>query len=235
MKSIGYIRVSTEEQANSGLGIQSQRDRITAQAAALSLELVEVIEDAGKSGKNMDRPGLQRVIELTRSGVVHAVIILKLDRLTRSVRDLGFLLDLFTKYDVALVAVTDAINTATAAGRFMVNVLGSIAQWERETISERTSAALKVKRDRGERTGGTVPYGFDVVGQIRNVVDGTVRMVRGRLVPNEGEQAMIRRMRGLREIGWSFRRIANDLDTREVKPKKGKHWHPETVKRVIGE
>ena len=87
------------------------------------------------------------------------MIVLKLDRLTRSVRDLADLLELFQRRKVALMSVSESLNTATAAGRMVVNMLGTVAQWEREAIGERTSAALSAKRLRGERA-GAVPYGF---------------------------------------------------------------------------
>lgn len=220
MKAIGYVRVSTEEQANSGLSLDMQKTKIRAQAEALGFELIEVIEDAGRSGKDLHRPGAERLLEQVRARAVDAVIVLKLDRLTRSVRDLGFLLDLFTKSNVAFIAVVDAINTATASGRFMVNVLGSIAQWERETISERTVAALNVKRSRGEKLGGRVPYGYGVAG--------------GKLIPDEIEQKGVRIIREMHREGYSFRQIGAELDLNGYIPRGGgPHWSAQSVKQVL--
>lgn len=220
MKAIGYIRVSTEEQANSGLGLDAQKLRIEAQASALGYELSEIIEDAGKSGKDLNRPGAQRILELVKTKAADAVIVLKLDRLTRSVRDLGLLLDLFTKSEVALIAVTESLNTSTASGRFMVHLLGSVAQWERETISERTTAALAVKRARGERLGGYAPYGWDDVG--------------GKLVRNEHEQRGIKSMIEAHRAGCSLRQIADKMEYFGYPTKNGKtKWSAQSIKQVI--
>jgi len=87
-KAIGYIRVSTDDQAESGLSLTHQRAKVEAYCIATDLSLVEVIEDAGESAKSMKRPGLQRAMESIRKGEAGALVILKLDRLTRSVRDL---------------------------------------------------------------------------------------------------------------------------------------------------
>ena len=115
-KAIGYVRVSTEEQAESGLSLAHQRAKVEAYCIATDLELVAVVEDAGESAKSLNRPGVQKVIEAVKAGEVAAVVILKLYRLTRSIRDLGTLVDLFDKTGAALVSVQDSINTQTAPG-----------------------------------------------------------------------------------------------------------------------
>jgi DNA invertase Pin-like site-specific DNA recombinase len=220
IRVVGYVRVSTEEQANSGLSLSHQRTRITAFAQASDFELLEVIEEPGKSAKNLKRPGLQRALELLEGGGADALVVLSLDRLTRSVKDLGYLVEFFDRTKTALVSVQDSINTLTAAGRLVLNVLGSIAQWEREAIAERTSAAMAVKIRRGEKTGGTIPYGFDV--------DEA-----GKLFPNTEEQEGLRLMRRWRKKGFSFLKIGILLQKRGFSPKKAGKWHPQVVKQVL--
>ena len=97
---VGYTRVSTKEQADSGVSLTAQRAKIKAYATLHDLELVEVIEDAGQSGKSLDRPGMARLLKSVRSRKVKGIIVAKLDRLTRSVRDLGELVELFRRCGV---------------------------------------------------------------------------------------------------------------------------------------
>lgn len=221
-KAIGYIRVSTDDQAESGLSLAHQRAKIEAFAMATDLSLVEVIEDAGESAKSMNRPGLLRAIEAVRRGEAGALVILKLDRLTRSVRDLGTLVDLFEKTGAALISVQDSINTSTAAGRLVLNVLGSVAQWEREAIGERTAAAMQVKKGRGELV-GAVPFGFDLGD------DGKT------LIPNSQEQEALSILRELRAQGLSYRKIGAELESRGIRTKNGGTWQAMTIRNLCRE
>jgi DNA invertase Pin-like site-specific DNA recombinase len=220
VRAIGYVRVSTEEQATSGLSLSHQKTRIVAFAKASDFDLIEVIEEPGKSAKNLKRPGLTRALEILKSGEGQALVVLSLDRLTRSVKDLGHLVEFFDRTSTALVSVQDSINTLTAAGRLVLNVLGSIAQWEREAIAERTAAAMAVKRRRGEKTGGTVPYGFDV--------DEA-----GKLFPNLTQQKAIRLMRAWKRKGLSLRKIASLLVSHGFQPKVATDWHPQVLKEIL--
>lgn len=141
-KAVGYIRVSTDKQVDHGVSLDAQRAKLDAYAALYDLTLVEVIVDAGVSAKTLDRPGLQRALGMLRKGQVHALLVAKLDRLTRSVEDLGELIrTVFVTGKADLLSVGEQIDTRTAAGRLVLNVLGSVAQWERETIGERTAEA----------------------------------------------------------------------------------------------
>jgi site-specific DNA recombinase len=159
---VAYLRVSTTEQADSGLGLDAQRRSVEQYAALYKLAVSELIVDDGYSAKDLDRPGMRRVIELLDRGQVAGVIVAKLDRLTRSVRDVGHLVErYFAEGRGRLVSVGEQVDTSTASGRLVLNVLASVGQWEREAIGERTKAALKSKRERGQRA-GAVPYGFEL-------------------------------------------------------------------------
>jgi hypothetical protein len=117
MLAIGYARVSTDRQADQGVSLDAQTAKIRAMATVQGAELLDVVVDGGESAKSMNRPGLQRVLDLVRDGKVEAVIVAKLDRLTRSVKDLCELLELFERRRVALVSVAESLDTSTAAGR----------------------------------------------------------------------------------------------------------------------
>src|SRR4051794_1756678 len=112
MRSIGYVRVSTERQADRGISLEAQEAKIRAMATVQGTDLVDVIVDGGESAKFLKRPGFQRILAMIAAGEIQAVIVAKLDRLTRSVKDLCGLLELFEKKGVALVSVAESLDTS---------------------------------------------------------------------------------------------------------------------------
>src|ERR1019366_7210832 len=120
MKAIGYVRVSTEKQADCGVSLEAQSEKVRAMAVVQGAELAEVIIDAGESAKSLNRPGMARLLSLVDAGAVDTVIIAKLDRLTRSVADLAELLKRFERRGVSLVSVADSLDTRSAAGRLVL-------------------------------------------------------------------------------------------------------------------
>ena len=149
---VGYVRVSTEEQAERGVSLGAQEAKLHAYALAMELELVGIERDEGLSAKSLDRPGLRRALARLDAGEATGLLVAKLDRLTRSVRDLGELLDGYFLARFELLSLADSIDTHTASGRLVLYILGILAQWERETIAERTRDALAHLRSKG---GGT--------------------------------------------------------------------------------
>jgi site-specific DNA recombinase len=216
MRAVLYCRVSTEQQLE-GISLDAQDARLASYAAAQGWEVVERICD-DETGKTLHRPGIERLLSGVRNGAYDVCAVFKLDRLTRSVRDLGELLDTFSRHGVALVSLSEAIDATTAAGRLMLYILGSVAQWERETIAERTTVALRHLRTTG-RAWNHPPYGY--------------RRDGSRLVPDHGEQAAIARALSLRRDGWSLRRIAEALTRDGVPAKHGGAWRAEQVRRII--
>lgn len=200
LRAIGYARVSTEAQADSGLSLEHQDTKIRAMATVHDAALLDVIVDGGASAKSLDRPGMVRLLELVDGRHVDAVIVTKLDRLTRSVRDLGELLERFQRRNVRLISVSESLDTSTAAGRLAMNIMASVSQWEREAIGERTRDALQQKRVRGERA-GCEPYGY-------RAIDGRV------LTPHEPEQRTLRVIEECREAGYSLRATAQELNAK---------------------
>lgn len=218
MRVIGYVRVSTDTQAESGLGLADQEQKIRAYCDLYGLELMAIEKDAA-SGKNIDREGLQKALAMLKKGQVDGLIVAKLDRLTRSVRDMGILLETYFQDKSNLFVVAEQIDTRTAAGRLLLNLLTSVAQWERETIGERTKAALKQKRARGEKTGGNVPYGFTQEG--------------GKLVANAEEQAVLEMMREMKSKGAGFQKIADKLNDTGISTKLGGTWSRGIVYKIL--
>lgn len=225
-KVIGYVRVSTEEQANSGVSLDAQREKIQGYAKLYDLELVDIVTDDGVSAKTLNRPGMSRVLELLDSGEVTAVLVAKLDRLTRSLKDWQYLIETYfsEKGGCQLLSVSDSIDTRTAAGRLVLNILLSVYQWEREAISERTRDALHHKMRNGERV-GALKYGY------RLADDGKT------LVEDEPEQVVIEDMELMRARKISFRDIAETLNQDGI-PARGRtgnggKWSHTSVRAVL--
>lgn len=153
---VGYLRVSTEEQASSGLGLEAQRDTIRRYADAHGWDVIWY-EDQGLSAKSLDRPQLQAA--LTRLHVipkrrdVAGILVAKLDRLSRSVVDFAGVLELARARKWALVAIDLGVDTSTPTGELVANVMMSVAQWERRVIGERTSAAMQAAKRQGKHMG----------------------------------------------------------------------------------
>jgi len=219
---VGYVRVSTDKQADHGISLEAQTAKVKEYAQLYELELVEVIEDAGASGKTLDRPGLQRALLMLKRGEAEAIVVAKLDRLTRRVVNLGELVErYFVDGRWALLSVNEQIDTRSAGGRLVLNVLVSVAQWEREAIAERTSAALRHKASMGEFTGGDTPYGHQLA------ADGE------HLEPNEDEQRVLQEARRLRQRKLSLRAVARALDARGMRSRTGKPFAPIQVARML--
>jgi DNA invertase Pin-like site-specific DNA recombinase len=152
------VRVSTEKQADLGVSLEAQTAKIRPMAVVQGAEFVDVLVDAGESAKSLQRPGMTRLLALVDTRAVDTVIIAKLDHLTRSVADLAELLKRFERRGVSLVSVADALDTRSAAGRLVLNIMVSVSQWEREAIGERSRDAMRHKKAMGESV-GTVPFG----------------------------------------------------------------------------
>jgi DNA invertase Pin-like site-specific DNA recombinase len=156
MQVIGYVRVSTEEQSTSGAGLAAQRAAIEAECLHRGWHLIEVIEDAGFSAKDMKRPGVKVALETLEQGDACALVVAKLDRLSRSMIDFTTVMATASKQGWALVALDCAVDTSTPAGEAMANVLATFAQFERRLIGQRTREALAAKRASGVRLGRPV-------------------------------------------------------------------------------
>jgi site-specific DNA recombinase len=220
MKAIGYVRVSTEKQADFGVSLEAQSEKVRAMAVVQGAELVEMIVDAGESAKSLNRPGMARLLSLVDAGAVDTVIIAKLDRLTRSVKDLAELLERFNRHGVSLVSVAESLDTGTAAGRLVLNIMTAVSQWEREAIGERTRDAMHHKRANGERV-GTVPFGY------RMAADGL------HLEADPAEQAVLSRIRELKAAGCTTRQIADELNRQGCTTRRGTAWRFQYVAEAL--
>jgi DNA invertase Pin-like site-specific DNA recombinase len=206
-RMLGYVRVSTEEQATSGLGMADQRKALEQEADRRGWQ-IEIVVDAGQSGSTLERPGLKTALEQLARREADGLIVAKLDRLSRSVIDFGLLLEWFDEIGARLVALDLGVDSSTAGGRLVANVFAAVAEWERDTIRERTRRALGALRAQGRPTGRP------------SVADRPV---------------LVERIQELRGRGWSLQRIADQLNADGEPTLRGAdRWQKSAVQRICG-
>lgn len=222
MRAIGYVRVSTAKQADKGVSLEAQREKIRAYCALKDMELTEIVSDAGTSGCRTARSGYQKVLAVCRRADVDAVVVYSLSRFTRSTKDLLDFVDTYvSKRNMSLHSLSENLDTETPTGRFMLKVMGAMNELEREQIGERTKTALEHKKGNGEKTGGDIPFGYSLAGNGKTLVE------------NPREQAIITLIEKLNDRGYSYSAIARELNDKGHKTKKGKQWSHVQVKRII--
>ncbi|MGI8844835.1 MAG: recombinase family protein [Thermoleophilaceae bacterium] len=206
MRVVGYVRVSTEEQGLSGAGLEAQRAAILAEARRRGWEVVETFEDRGYSARDLKRPGVQAALDALERGQGAALVVAKLDRLSRSMIDFTGLMARATKESWALVALDCAVDTTTPAGEAMAHVLATFAQFERRLIGQRTKDALAIKRGEGVRLGR----------------------------PPAISPELAERIRQERAAGLTLRQIAERLTEDGVPtPRGGREWRPSSLERLL--
>ena len=219
LKVYGYVRVSTDDQAERGVSLKDQPVKIRAFATASGLELLDIIVDAGECSKTLDRPGLKHVLEQLRSGKARGLIVAKLDRLTRHVGDVVHLVEhYFTDPEGChLISASEALETRSAAGRMFIYMMTVFSQGVREGIVENTAGAMAGKRRRKERA-GNLRFGLTT-----DPTDGR-RSKTGRpvaLVTCLEDLAVESQIRELRAEGRTLRAIADELNARGLPGKRG--------------
>ncbi len=221
--AVGYIRVSTDEQASHGYGLESQERAIRAFAESQGYRLLDVVADPGVSGATLPstRAGFADVLGLASAGQFAILLVWKIDRLARSLAHaVTTANDLREQHNVVLRSVTEPIDTATPMGQTIFAILAGMAAQERHVITERTLAGRKAKAERGGYAGGTPPYGYRS--------DGT-----GGLTIDANEAEVVKRMFALRDAGWTLRQIAGALNERGVLTRRGGKWYPATVRYIL--
>ena len=216
MKAVGYIRVSTQGQAEEGVSLDAQKAKIEAWCMANDYELTAIYEDAGISGTRADREGLHLALDNTGKG--DAIVVYSLSRLTRSTKDMLHLSEQLERRGTDLVSLTEKIDTTTAAGKMVFRMLAVLNEFERDQIAERTKAALSHKKAKGEKY-APVPFGY--------------KEVEGRLVEVKREASIVAEILELREQGHTLAGIAGQLNTRGIEGKRGGRWYASTVRYLI--
>ncbi len=214
--AIIYCRVSTNEQASSGLGLEDQQRRCIGYCQAQGWRVAGIFVDAGISASTLTRPELDKAIASLSPGSV--LVVLKLDRLTRTVADLAPLSERIEAAQAEWASVQEKFDTSTATGRLMLRMMLELSQWEREVIGERTSSALQQKKFRRERL-GTTPLGYTTIN--------------GQVTSDPIGQAAVNRARELHHQGLTLRAIAKVLTNEGHKTARGGKWAAETVSLIL--
>lgn len=222
-KAVGYVRVSTDEQAETGFSLGAQREAIAAFATSQGYELIEMVEDAGVSGATdpATRPGFRQVVERAAAHEFSILLVWRFDRLARHLAFAVTITDrLLREYAVAVRSVTEPLDTTTGLGQVIFSVLAGMAQMEKAAITERTMMGKKAKALRGGYTGGKVPYGYE-------------RDKEGGLRPNPGEAAVVRQIYGWAREGSGAKAIARRLNRAGVPTRGGNPWAWQTVQGIL--
>lgn len=219
-----YLRVSTEEQVREGYSIRAQEEKLKSFATLKDWHIFNIYADEGISGKDIEsRPEMKRLITDIESGKVKNVLVFKIDRLTRSTKNLIELMELFERYSCAFNSLSESITTDNAAGRMFLKLVGLFAEFERENLVERLRLGFERKAREGYTLAGCRhSYGYDRENgnKIQEI--------------NEEEAEIVKRIFDMYLNGDSnFTRIAKTLNAQKVPTKMGKRWAAITVKDVL--
>ena len=215
-----YIRVSTEDQAREGFSLGEQEEKLRQLCKYKDFEIFKIYKDAGISAKNMkDRPAFQQMLEDMKAGKLNYIVAYKLDRVTRSVRDLEVLISTLEQYHCYLICDRDDVNTSTANGRFFVRMLTVLSQLEIEIVSERTKFGLNGAIKAGHIP-GKVPLGY------YRYTDKTLKI-------DVTTKDIVLRIFELYLEGKSYQTISNILNEEKVLSPNNKKWCDSTIDRII--
>lgn len=220
-KACVYTRVSTAEQAAEGYSIEEQDRMCRAAIESKGWTYVTTYSDPGVSGRTMNRPGLQEMMTAIEAGEIDAVVIYKLDRLSRKQRDtMTIIEEVFLKNDVALMSLNETLDTSTPWGRAMIGILSSFNQMESENIQARTAMGREAKANEGGYAGGKPPIGY-------RADNGTLVVV-----PEEAEIVrLVFKLR--REDGMTLMGIAEELNSRGFRTKKGLEFKHSAIQNIL--
>jgi len=221
-RAVGYCRVSTEEQAREGISLEHQKAKIQQYAELHNLELIKNIIDEGKSGKDLNREGINEILSLIKKKLVTDIIVYKMDRLTRRTFDLLYLVEeVFKKNNVQFHSISEKIDTSSAMGQFFLTIIGAMAQMERDLISERTKAVLQYKIEKGEYVGSPA------LGYLASSDNKFLEI-------NERERDTVKRIFYLKRYKHlSLGKIAKELNESGVRTKRGGKWYSGTIKLIL--
>jgi len=217
--AVGYVRVSTSDQAENGLSLPLQREAIARYCKDHSLTLLKIFEDPGRSGATIERAGLQSLLSEAKSRQFKKVIVWRLDRWSRDLYQGLWLSKELLVHGVEVVSISEPFNGQDPLTKAMRAIVQTFAELERETIKGRLWSGRRKRLEQGKFAGGSVPYGY----RLRN----------GQLVVDPKAAETIRLIFKLRAKGLTYKELAEKLNHDGIKPRFGKRWHPSTVHYVI--
>lgn len=217
-----YIRVSTEEQAKFGYSIKAQKEKLLNYALIKEWKIYDIYIDEGLSGKDLNRPKIIKLLKDIEDNKVNNVLVFKIDRLTRSTKDLINLIEFFQKKNCEFNSLTESIDTSSPTGRMFIKIIGLFAEFERETIAERIKLGLERKVKEGYSIcSSTVSYGY------MKEKGNNIQKI------NKEESYIVKKIYKEYLNGKSIKEIKNELITKNIKTKKGKEWTNKTIRDIL--
>ena len=245
MKTAIYIRVSTTQQIDRD-SLKTQEERLSQYCNAQNYKIYKIYKDQGISAKDTKRPAFEALMQDIKEKKFETVVVTRLDRVTRSLKDLINLMELFQQHNIKLVSLTESIDTTGPMGRFVINLLGSIAQLEREIDSERVSADMHHRASLGKWTGGVVPLGYTTKGKlIKNYKinglkeDEALKKAnetapeRGRLYVVKKEADLVKKIYSLYLEHNSLRKVTHELNRQNIKSPTNQTWAAVSIRRIL--
>ena len=219
MKCAIYVRVSTDEQVKIGYSLAAQVDRVKSFVKSQGWAATEIYSDDGFSAKDRNRPALKRLLDDASEKRFEAVLVYKIDRLSRRLKDLIEIVEELAHFDIGFKSITELIDTTTPEGRFMFHQFGSFAQYERELIGQRTKMGMLKRMKEGKWNGGPAPYGYYLNSPNLKVKENEAKVVR-----------LIYELADKQNMGVI--NIARYLDERKIKGIRG-NWRQNAVYRIL--
>lgn len=211
MKILGYIRVSTKLQSEKGNSLKLQKSKIDSYCKLNDFNLIEIYEDKGISGMSIDkRDGYKEMINYLTNNEIDGIVVWSLSRLGRKMKDVVEFMDTLKQNNINFFSIKENLSNNDKVGSLIMNILGSINEFEVEVIRERIKDVKRNKKSNGE-VYGKLQYGWN--------------NVNGKLVKNESEFKVIKRVKNLRSRGYSWRKISNRLNDDRISSKDGGIWY----------
>lgn len=211
MKILGYIRVSTKQQSEKGNSLKLQKSKIKDYCRLNDFELIEIYEDKGISGMSIDkRDGYKEMVNYLTNNDIDGIVVWSLSRLGRKMKDVVEFMDILKRNNINFFSIKENLSNNDKVGSLIMNILGSINEFEVEVIRERIKDVKRNKKQNGE-VYGRLQYGWD--------------NVEGKLIKNDIEFSVIKRIKNLKSRGYSWRKISNRLNEDGIRSKEGKIWY----------
>jgi len=240
-----YTRVSTEQQVDKE-SLSTQKALLESYCKTHDFQDFLLYEETGKSAKDTNRPALSKLLQDIRSGKVNSVVVTRLDRITRSIVDLWELIREFHEHNVEFVSLAERIDTEGPAGRFLANILGSLAQFEREIIAKRVTESMHYRALQGKWNGGPVPYGYTTQGRLQSdlkvqgksnqdaaSIASEIAEEPKKLYPDESEADIVKKVFNIYVETRSIRETTRRLNAEGLKTRNDANWSTTTVSRIL--
>jgi site-specific DNA recombinase len=219
MKILGYVRVSSKKQVDEGNSLNNQIDNIRKYSDLMKYDLQDILIDDGFSGLSMKRNGLNQLLERLKKDRFDGIVVYSLSRLGRRMKDVITLIDYFNKNNIRFISLKENFDNNGIMGKLILNIMSSVNEFEVNQLGERISDVKKFKKSNKEVFGGILMYG--------------VNQRKGKLIKNKNEYDIIKVIEELRDLGFSYFRIANYLNDEGIKSKLKKRWYGSSVRMVL--